>query len=273
MFHPTLSCPFVNPILVKYDPFAVSWYGLMYCIGAVLWYLITRQEILRKGGPIPVQALPELLFHGLVGAVIGARLGYVLVYDFPAFLEQPWEIFAFWRGGMSAHGLLVGMSVGGLLFVRQHKVPLRDLSDVCYLGLPVGLMLVKIGNFINCEGFGRTTSLPWGVVVPAAGGFPRHPAQLYEAVFEGLLLFAILWRLRLRQLQPGDLSCFFLVGYGSMRFVIEFLREPDPFFVLGFGCLNVAQVLSLGLIAIGAVGYALPRIHFRARDREKVREP
>jgi len=245
----------------------------MYLAGAVLWYLVTRHEILRRGGPIPPEALPELLFHGLVGAVIGARLGYVLIYDFPSFVERPWEIFAFWRGGMSAHGLLAGMSVGGLLFVRQHHIPLRELADVCYLGLPLGLMLVKIGNFINCEGFGRLTNLPWGVVVPAAGGGPRHPAQLYEAAFEGLLLFVILWRLRLRKLRPGDLSCFFLIGYGVVRFIIEFFRAPDPPSILVLGFMNVAQVLTLGLVAVGLVGYALPRVPFRGVNDPKEREP
>jgi phosphatidylglycerol:prolipoprotein diacylglycerol transferase len=269
MLHGGLSCPFVDPVLARWGPLALTWYGLMYSLGALLWYFVTRHEVLRRGGPIPVQALPELLFHGLVGAVIGARLGYVLIYSLPTFLERPWEVFAFWHGGMSAHGLLVGMSVGGLVFVKRHDAPLRELADVCYLGLPLGLMLVKIGNFINCEGFGRVTDLPWGVVVKAAGSAPRHPAQLYEALFEGLLLFAVLWRLRLKHLQPGDLSCFFLIGYGILRFIIEFFREPDPLWGPVFGPLNMAQILSLVLVGIGVVGYALPRVHFWGHGRSK----
>jgi len=147
-----------------------------------------------------------------------------------------------------------------LLFVRHYRIPLRELSDVCYLGLPVGLMLVKLGNFINCEGFGRVTTLPWGVVFPAGGQLPRHPAQLYEALLEGLILFAILWRLSLRPLKPGDLSCFFLVGYGTFRFAVEFFREPDHFSGAIPEWLTLGQILSLCVIAVGLVGYALPRI-------------
>jgi phosphatidylglycerol---prolipoprotein diacylglyceryl transferase len=254
-----LSCPFPDPILLKVGPFAVSWYGLLYCAAAVAWYLVTRSELIRRQGPIPVAGLPEFLFHGLVGGIIGARLGFVLVYDLPYFIESPWEIFAFWHGGMSAHGWLVGMAIGGLLFIREHKLPVRELADIAYLGLPLGLMLVKIGNFINCEGFGKITTLPWGVVCGAPGSLPRHPVQLYEALLEGLLLFAILWRVRLVTLRPGDISCFFLIGYGTLRFMIEFCREPVPSSGLAFGWLNVAQVFSLAAIAIGLIGYALQR--------------
>jgi phosphatidylglycerol:prolipoprotein diacylglycerol transferase len=264
MYHLNLSCPFIDPILLKLGPIVVSWYGLMYCCGAVAWYVIARHELLRRRGPIPIQALPELLFHGLVGAIIGARLGYVLFYNVPYFVENPWEIFAFWRGGMSAHGLLAGMSIGGLVFIRQHHVPLRKLSDVCYLGLPVGLMLVKFGNFINCEGFGRVTTLPWGIVFPAGGESPRHPTQLYEALLEGLLLFAILLWARLRPLKPGDLTCFFLVGYGIFRFMIDFFRQQDDFFGYIPGSLTLGQVLSLCVLMIGLIGYALPRLHCRS---------
>ncbi len=257
-----LSCPFVDPILVKLGPLTLTWYGLMYCAGGVAWYLVTRQELVRRQGPIPVQAMPELLFYGLVGAIIGARLGYVFFYNLPFFIARPWEVFAFWHGGMSAHGALVGMSITGLLFVRQHRIPFREfkeLSDACYLGIPLGLLLVKMGNFINCEGFGRVTDLPWGVIT-TRGGLPRHPAQLYEAAFEGLFLFVLLWGLRRKSLKPGDLSCFFFIGYGTLRFIIEFFRDPDPPLEPIFGWFTLAQMLSLLVVAVGLVAYALPRL-------------
>lgn len=254
----------MDPVLLRFGPLTVNWYGLMYCLGTAAWYLIAYHELTRRQRPIPVRALPELLFHGLLGAVIGARVGYVLVYNLPFFLESPWEIFALWHGGMSAHGFLVGATIGGFLFVRRHKVPLRELADICYLGLPVGLMLIKIGNFINCEGFGKPTALPWGVVFSAGGDLPRHPAQLYEAVLEGLLLFTILWRVRLRNLKSGDLTCFFFIGYGSLRFVTDFFRDPDHFSGLIPAWLTLGQVMSLCVIAVGALGYFLPRIAPRA---------
>jgi phosphatidylglycerol:prolipoprotein diacylglycerol transferase len=202
MYCMSLTCPFIDPVLFKIGPFQSSWYGLMYATGAVLWYLITRHEIIRRKGPIPVYALPELLFYGLVGGIIGARLGYALFYNLSFFMQKPWEIVAFWHGGMSAHGWLIGMSVGGFIFIAKHRVPLRELSDVVYLGIPLGLVTVKIGNFINCEGFGRVTTMPWGVICPGGGPLSRHPSQLYEAVFEGLLLFVILWRVRTMLLKP-----------------------------------------------------------------------
>jgi phosphatidylglycerol:prolipoprotein diacylglycerol transferase len=256
----SLTCPFIDPVLFKIGPFQSSWYGLMYATGAVLWYLITRHEIIRRKGPIPVYALPELLFYGLVGGIIGARLGYALFYNLSFFMQKPWEIVAFWHGGMSAHGWLIGMSVGGFIFIAKHRVPLRELSDVVYLGIPLGLVTVKIGNFINCEGFGRVTTMPWGVICPGGGPLSRHPSQLYEAVFEGLLLFVILWRVRTMPLKPGDLSCFFLIGYGILRFIIEFTTQPDQYWGGLTGWMTAGQVLSVFVIGVGVVGYALPRL-------------
>lgn len=244
----------------------------MYCAGGVAWYFVTRQELVRRGGPIPVQAMPELLFYGIVGAIIGARLGYVCFYNLPFFIERPWEVFAFWHGGMSAHGALIGVSITGLLFVRQHRIPFKEfkeLSDVAYLGIPLGLMLVKIGNFINCEGFGRVTDLPWGVI-SAHGGLPRHPAQLYEAATEGLMLFLVLWKLRRRHLEPGDLTCIFFIGYGTFRFLIEFLRDPAPPLEPIFGWFTLAQLLSLAVIAVGVVAYALQRVFPGTGDTKRL---
>lgn len=266
MYHLSLTCPLIDPVLFRLGPLSSTWYGLMYCLGAILCYIVMRHEIIRRQGPIPVQALPELLFYGLVGGVIGARLGHAVFYKLSFFLEKPWEILAFWHGGMSAHGWLIGMSIGGLLFIRKHNVPMRELSDAVYLGLPLGLVAVKIGNFINCEGFGRVTTLPWGVIFPAGGPQPRHPSQLYEAVLEGLLLFAILWRIRSKPLKPGDLSSFFLIGYGCLRFMIEFTCRPDQYWGGIMGWLSAGQVLSLFVIGIGVVGYALPRLGRQAPD-------
>ena len=266
MYLISLACPFIDPVLFRIGPFQSTWYGLMYATGAVLWFLITRHEIIRRKGPIPVHGLPELLFYGLLGGLIGARLGYALFYNLSFFLQKPWEIIAFWHGGMSAHGWLIGMSVGGLLFIRKHRVPLRELSDVVYLGIPLGLVTVKIGNFINCEGFGHVTTLPWGIICPGGGPIPRHPSQLYEAVFEGLLLFAILWKVRTMSLKPGDLSCFFLIGYGVLRFVIEFTAQSDQYLGGILGWLTEGQILSLFVTGVGMVGYAIPRVKWLKQE-------
>ncbi len=255
-----LTCPFIDPVIFRIGPFASTWYGLMYSIGAVVWYLITRNELKRRKGPIPVEGLPELLFYGLVGGVIGARIGYAVFYNHAPFVSRPLEILAFWQGGLSAHGWLAGMSVGGFLFIWKRRVNLRELSDVVYLGLPLGLAAVKIGNFINCEGYGHVTSLPWGVTFATGGPHPRHPSQIYEAIFEGLFLFILLWSVRSRNLKSGDLSCFFLIGYGIMRFFIEFTLQTEPVWGGALGWLSGGQVLSVVVMVVGIIGYLIPRI-------------
>lgn len=258
MWDQSLICPFMDPALLKLGRLSLNWYGIMYTLGAGGWYLVTRSEIKRRSGLLTEEYLPELLFDGLICGVIGARIGYILLYNFSYFMGNPWEIFAFWHGGMSAHGWLVGMAVGGLVFVREHKVPVRDLADTVYLGLPLGIAAVKIGNLINCEGFGGATDLPWGVIVPSLGMHPRHPSQLYEAMLEGILLFAVLWKVRRRQKRAGDLSCLFLVGYGCLRFFIEFSREPDLPWQPPFATwVTMGQVLSVLVVAFGVVAYVV----------------
>jgi phosphatidylglycerol:prolipoprotein diacylglycerol transferase len=254
-----LACPFLDPVIARLGPLTLNWYGVMYTLGILAWYVITREEILRKGAVMPVALMPELLFDGIVCGVIGARVGYVILYNLPRFVERPWEVFAFWQGGMSAHGWLVGMAVGGLVFIRHHRIAVRELADIVYLGLPLGLAAVKIGNFINCEGFGLETDLPWGIAA-APGSVPRHPSQLYEAFFEGFFLFAVLWLLRKRRVRPGDLSCFFLVGYGSLRFIIDFTREPD--LMWGYRPpwgLTSGQILSIAVVVFGLAAYVVGR--------------
>lgn len=265
MQYALVNCPFIEPVIFKIGPLASTWYGLMYSTGAVLWYLVTRGEIIRRGGPIPVGALPELLFYGLVGGLVGARIGYAVFYSPFSFLERPWDIIALWHGGMSAHGWLAGMSAGGIFFVWKRQVDLRKLSDTIYLGLPIGLGAVKIGNFINCEGYGKMTSVPWGVVFSRVGPEPRHPSQLYEAIFEGFLMFALLYWARTKRLESGDLSCFFLAGYGTMRFLIEFTCQTSPVWGGKLGWLSSGQVLSVVVFIVAVIGYIIPRGHAIAR--------
>jgi len=257
-----LICPYINPVLVKIGPLSLGWYGIMYTLGATAWYIVTRREIIRTG-LMPMMLLPELCFNGLVCGVIGARLWYVIIYNAPHFMDHPWEIFAFWQGGMSAYGWLVGMAVGGLVFLRDHNISVRRLADVVYLGLPLGLMAVKIGNFLNCEGFGRTTSLPWGVTVVNEVSRTRHPVQLYEALLEGLLMYVFLNIMKTRSLKPGDLSCFFLIWFGLSRFFLDFLRDPSPADGAIIGFVSDAQLMALVVIAFGLAGYILERIHGR----------
>ena len=257
-----LSYPFIDPVLVRIGPLELRWYGLMYLIGFIAGYFVIRSELKRKGGPIPVEASEDLLFYLIVGLLIGARLGYVLFYNLPAYEKAPWEIIAFWHGGMSFHGGLIGMIIVGWIFSRRRKAPFLELADIGALAAPIGLMLGRIGNFINGELYGRVTTLPWGIVFPGGGNMPRHPSQLYEALFEGPVLFGILWCLRTRVRRPGELLAAFLGLYGLFRFGIEFLREPDV--QIGF----IARWFTMGQILCTCMIVASIALFIYVRSRK-----
>ncbi len=249
----TFHYPLIDPVLVRIGPLEVRWYGVMYLLGFALGYWVIRSELKRKQGVVPVEAADDLLFYLILGLLLGGRIGYVIFYNLKEYIHAPWEVFAIWHGGMSFHGGLIGMLVSGYFFARKRKADFLDLADIGALAAPLGLMLGRIGNFINGELYGRVTSVPWGIVFPTGGDLPRHPSQLYEALLEGPILFTVLWCLRTRLKTPGELLVAFLWGYGIFRFTIEFFREPDP--QLGFIAywLTMGQLLCLAMIA-GGVG-------------------
>lgn len=246
-----LSYPIIDPVLFRIGPLELRWYGLMYLLGFVLAFFVIRSELRRREGPIPVEEAEDLLFHLIVGMLIGARLGYALIYNFWVYATKPWEILFIWHGGMSFHGGLIGMVVAGWLFARSRGASLLELADIVCLSATPGLMLGRIGNFINGELFGRPTSMPWGIVFPDGGPLPRHPSQLYESFFEGAVLFTTLWLLRTRLRRNGQLLSCFLILYGVMRFTIEFFREPDPQIGYLFGWITMGQLLCAAMMLIG----------------------
>ena len=200
--------------------------------------------------------LQDLIFSLAIGLIVGARLGYVLFYQFPNYLyylQHPLEIIAIWHGGMSFHGGLIGAVLAGFIFSRRRKIPFWEGADVVLVTAPIALGLGRLGNFINGELFGRASSLPWAMVFPTGGPEPRHPSQLYEAALEGVLLFIILWILKDRSFRPGTMVCLFLGGYGIFRFLVEFFRQPDPHIGLLWGMLSMGQILCLAMIITAAV--------------------
>jgi phosphatidylglycerol---prolipoprotein diacylglyceryl transferase len=241
----------IDPVLLRIGPLEVRWYGLMYVCAAICAGFILRSELKRNPGHLSEALWPEMLFYGMVGAVIGGRLGHVVIYELAYFVHHPGEmVWGSWRG-MSFHGGLIGVVTAGVLFARTRRVPLLELLDKAALATPLGIMLVKIANLINGELYGRATSVPWGVVFPMGGDVPRHPSQLYEAFFEGPVLFALLWWFRLRTKRTGELFALFLIGYGFFRFFIEFFREPDQPVGLLFGWVTVGQMLCTAMIVAG----------------------
>ena len=248
--------PQFDPIAFSLGPVAVRWYGLMYLVAFALLFLLGRARI-RAGSPsVPPKFgqrdLEDLLFWGAIGTVLGGRLGYVLFYKPAHFLSHPLEIFMVWQGGMAFHGGLIGVIAAMGLFALRRGWRFLEISDFIAPLVPLGLAAGRMGNFINGELWGRPTTVPWGMVFPQAGdGIARHPSQLYQFAGEGLLLFAVLWLYSSRPRAMGAISGLFLVGYGVMRFLAEFAREPDAFLgLLGLG-LSMGQWLSLPMIALG----------------------
>jgi phosphatidylglycerol:prolipoprotein diacylglycerol transferase len=230
----------------------------MYVLGfAASYFLILKQPKAQRLG-LKGAVLQDLFFYAAIGLIVGARLGYILFYQLSSFsdyLQHPLEIIAIWHGGMSFHGGLIGALLAGILFCRRRRLPYWEVADTVTVTAPIALCLGRIGNFINGELFGRATEVPWAMVFPSGGPIPRHPSQLYEAALEGLLLFIILWKLKDREFRPGTLVSVFLVGYGVIRFILEFFRQPDPQIGLFWNFLSMGQVLCLAMFITGFVLY------------------
>lgn len=249
-----LNAPQIDPVLFHLGPLAVRWYGLMYLLGFVAAFFIISRLAPRRQLPLDKDAVSDLLFYGVLGVILGGRCGYVLFYNFPYFLDHPRQIFAVWQGGMSFHGGLIGVVVAILLYCRRHAIAALPLADILVIAATIGLGLGRIGNFINGELWGRVTTLPWGVVFPAAGPQPRHPSQLYEAFLEGPVIFFLLYWLFSRKVRNGAVFFSFLIFYGVGRFIIEFFREPDQQIGFLWGGATMGQLLCLTMILLGSGG-------------------
>ena len=246
-----LTHPQFDPVVFSLGPLAVRWYGLMYLVAfASFWWLGTRR-IAAGLAPVTREQLDDLLFGGIVGVILGGRLGYVLFYKPDYYLAHPLESFAIWQGGMSFHGGFLGVLAAMAFVALRQRVKWWDVMDYVAPLVPLGLGAGRLGNFINGELWGRATGAPWGMVFRGAGDLPRHPSQLYEFALEGLALFALLWWFSSRPRPRMQVSALFLIGYGAARFICEFAREPDSF--LGFLALGLSmgQWLSLPMIAAG----------------------
>jgi phosphatidylglycerol:prolipoprotein diacylglycerol transferase len=246
--------PQIDPVIFRIGPLAVRWYGLMYLLGFVGGYFAMCHVSRLRGFGFSKEQISDLLFYGVLGVVFGGRFGYTLFYNADYYLANPLQIFYVWEGGMSFHGGLLGVLTVLLIYSYKRKIPLLVIGDLVVVAVPIGLGLGRIGNFINAELWGRVTTLPWGVVFPGAGLLPRHPSQLYEAVLEGVLLFLILYGLHRRQVQLGIATFTFLFCYGSFRFLVEFVRQPDEQLGFLWGGATMGQLLSLPMVLVGAVG-------------------
>jgi len=258
----------IDPVLIAIGPLRLHYYGLMYLIafGTTYW-LVSYRIRHEKRFSITQDQVKDLLLAAILGLLIGARLGYVLFYGFSYYLDHPLEIFLPFRfengitftgfSGMSYHGGLIGVLTAGAIYLKKTGVSFFEAADLFAPAMPLGYTFGRLGNFINGELYGRVTSHPIGMLFPAAP-VPelRHPSQLYEAVFEGILLFLVLWRLKGIKAPSGAMLAFCFAGYGTVRFFIEFFREPDAHLGFIWLSLSMGQLLCLGMIAAGVLLFA-----------------
>ncbi|MET0383445.1 MAG: prolipoprotein diacylglyceryl transferase [Burkholderiaceae bacterium] len=247
---------------MELGPFAIHWYGLTYMVafGLFVWLAGRRAAMpwFAREGWVR-RDIEDLLFYGVLGVVLGGRLGYVLFYKPAYYAAHLGEIPAVWKGGMSFHGGMLGVIVAMALFAWSRRRPWLAVTDLIAPCVPLGLASGRVGNFINGELWGRFAdpSLPWAMVFPESGSLqPRHPSQIYQVLGEGLLLFVILWIYGKKERGPGQVSGLFLIGYGVLRFAAEFFREPDDFLGLLALGMSMGQWLCVPMVIAGAAMFA-----------------
>ena len=258
-----ITYPDINPIAFRLGPIKVHWYGIMYLLGFGTAWLLGRRRAARPGSTWKPVDVDDLVFFGMVGGILGGRIGYVLIYGLSFWTAQnPWYPIEIWDGGMSIHGGLIGALIALAIFAHRRR---RSFADVLDFTAPLpapGLFFGRMGNFINGELWGKPTTLPWGFLYQ---GQVRQPSQLYEGFLEGIVLFTVIWLFTSKsrpRLAPAGL---FLLLYGIFRFLVEFVRLPDPQVgYLAWGWLTMGQLLSLPMILVGG---ALLTYAYSARVR------
>ena len=250
-----IKYPDISPVLLKIGPIKIHWYGVMYLVGFLGGWLLARYRAKKSNGLWTPEQVADIVFYSIVGVLLGGRLGYVFFYDPGIYYANPFDILKIWDGGMSFHGGLLGVIVMLYIYGRKIGKNLFQIGDFIVPMAPIGLGAGRIGNFINGELWGKASNLPWAVIFPTdPSGLPRQPTQLYEFFLEGIVLFIILWLYSNRTRPRMTVSGLFLLCYGCFRFLVEFVREPDP--QLGYLCwgwVTMGQLLSIPMIVIGII--------------------
>jgi phosphatidylglycerol---prolipoprotein diacylglyceryl transferase len=256
-----LMYPHIDPVAVRLGPVAIHWYGLTYLAAFGLFMFLAMRRLrhepfasVRGPGAWTRKDVEDMLFLGVLGVVVGGRLGYCLFYKPDYYLAHPLEVFYVWLGGMSFHGGMLGVILSQVWFAYSRGKPFWQVMDFIAPCVPPGLAAGRVGNFINGELWGRPAdaSLPWAMIFPQSGSMvPRHPSQVYQFLLEGLLLFVVLWLYARKERKPGQVAAVFLIGYGVLRFTAEYFREPDSFLGLLSLGLSMGQWLCIPMIVFG----------------------
>ena len=246
--------PSIDPVLISLGFLDIRWYSLAYIFTFIFGSVLIKKLNKKSLNDLSDIQIDKFFVWAVLGVIIGGRLGYVLFYQLQLFFLDPLYIFQIWKGGMSFHGGLIGMILAIYLFAKQNNLSFFYLSDLVSIVAPVGLFLGRISNFINTELYGRITDFPFAIIYPLIDNNPRHPSQLYEAFFEGVVLFIILYLIFIKnskKYSAGIISAYFLILYSIFRFLIEFLREPDLHLGLYLNYFSMGQILCIPIFFAG----------------------
>lgn len=246
--------PSIDPILISLGFLDIRWYSLSYIFTFIFGSILIKKLNKKSLNNLSDIQIDKFFVWAVLGVIIGGRVGYVIFYQLQLFFQDPLYIFQIWKGGMSFHGGLIGMILAIYLFAKQNNLSFFYLSDLVSIVAPIGLFLGRISNFINTELYGRVTDFPFAIIYPLIDNNPRHPSQLYEAFFEGVVLFIILYLIFIKnskKYSAGIISAYFLILYSIFRFLIEFLREPDLHLGLYLNYFSMGQILCIPIFFAG----------------------
>tara|TARA_Y100000816_G_scaffold222457_1_gene167449 strand:+ start:22 stop:813 length:792 start_codon:yes stop_codon:yes gene_type:complete len=255
-----------DPVAFNFLIFEIRWYSIAYILGILLGWVYIKKFIIQDSAI--KKLFDNYISYLIIGIILGGRLGYVLIYNLKYYLFDPIKIIYIWEGGMSFHGGLAGVIIVSYIFCKTHKLNTFTFLDFISLSAPIGIFFGRLANFLNSELYGRQTDILWSVKFLKIDNLDRHPSQIYEAIFEGLILFIILNFLLKSFIRiPGKISCFFLIFYSLFRFIIEFTREPDLQIGLIFKILSIGQVISIFTLIVGFILYYFLRNN---KNEEKI---
>ena len=240
-----------DPVAFNFFSLEIRWYSLAYIFGIIIGWVYSKKYLINDKSILNI--FDDFITYLIIGVILGGRLGYILFYNLDYYLNNLNEVLMLWKGGMSFHGGVIGVVISTILFSKKHNINPFTFLDLIAVVAPIGIFLGRVANFLNSELYGKETEVPWSVIYPKIDNLTRHPSQIYEAIFEGLILFLILNLLVKKNLlgKKGLISSCFLIFYSLFRFVLEFFREPDP--QIGYLIINMTmgQILSLILFVIG----------------------